>query len=132
MPARKDVDRAQILARKAREDATAVREFAANPHISDAIIGFHAQQAVEKWLKTVLLSRHVSFEWKHDIDYLIELLEGDGLELPTDVDSLIALTVYAVPMRYEELLDTEPLERKATVALVDALGSWAEAELRDS
>ena len=36
---------AAILARKAAEDATAVREFAANSEIADGIIGFHAQQA---------------------------------------------------------------------------------------
>jgi HEPN domain-containing protein len=30
---------------------------ARNPEISDEIIGFHAQQAVEKWLKAVLGSR---------------------------------------------------------------------------
>lgn len=35
---------AAILTRKAGEDATAVREFAANPEIADGIIGFHAQQ----------------------------------------------------------------------------------------
>ena len=33
---------AAILARKAAEDATAVREFAANLDIADGIIGFHA------------------------------------------------------------------------------------------
>jgi HEPN domain-containing protein len=43
----------RILLKKAEEDATAVREFAGNPEIADGIIGFHAQQAVEKWLKSV-------------------------------------------------------------------------------
>jgi hypothetical protein len=33
---------AAILARKARNDATAMRELADNPEISDEIIGFHA------------------------------------------------------------------------------------------
>jgi hypothetical protein len=42
---------AALLARKAEEDATAVRELAANDEIADGIIGFHAQQAIEKWLK---------------------------------------------------------------------------------
>jgi hypothetical protein len=42
---------AALLARKAQEDATAVREFGENLEIADGIIGFHAQQAVEKWLK---------------------------------------------------------------------------------
>jgi hypothetical protein len=32
------------------------------------------------------------------------------------------LTIYAVPMRYDELLDAEPLEREATIALVGKVG----------
>ncbi len=45
---------------------------------------------------------------------------------------MIALTEYAVPLRYDELLDAEPLDRGATVALVDEVGRWAEAELDPS
>lgn len=48
---------AAFLARKAHEDATAVREFAGNPEISDGILGFHAQQAIEKWIKAVMAAR---------------------------------------------------------------------------
>lgn len=39
---------AAILARKATEDAVALREFEGNPEIADSILGFHAQQAIEK------------------------------------------------------------------------------------
>lgn len=39
--------------------------------ISDEIIGFHAQQAVEKWLKAVLGSRAIEFEYTHDLRRLI-------------------------------------------------------------
>lgn len=35
----------------------------------------------------------------------------------------------ALPLRYEDLLDAEPLDRKATVALVDEVGCWAAAQL---
>jgi HEPN domain-containing protein len=47
-------EEASVLARKARADALAMRELAGNPQISDEIVGFHAQQAVEKWLKAVI------------------------------------------------------------------------------
>jgi hypothetical protein len=33
-------------------------------------------------------------------------------------------------MRYDEVLDTEPLNREATVALVNEVGEWAEAKLQ--
>jgi hypothetical protein len=53
---------AEVLVRKARDDANAVRLLAADTEISDEIVGFHAQQAVEKWLKAVLGSRGIEFE----------------------------------------------------------------------
>lgn len=128
MPKRTPEELAALLARKAEEDATAVRELAANPEIADGIIGFHAQQAIEKWLKAVMALRGMRQTRIHDIDRLAELLEENGTELPTARDLLDELTIYAVPLRYDELLDTEPLDRTATVALIDEVGRWAAAQ----
>ena len=55
-PERDFAETSRILVQKAEEDATGVREFAANAEIADSIIGFHAQQAVEKWLKAVTVA----------------------------------------------------------------------------
>jgi HEPN domain-containing protein len=120
---------AAILARKADEDATAVREFAANPKIADGIIGFHAQQAIEKWLKAVVASRGVDFEYTHDLRRLIALAGIDEDEAPFDVREAVGFTEYAVPLRYEDLLDAESLDRDAAVALVEEVGAWAGAQL---
>jgi len=46
-----------VLVWKAAADAIAVRELAGNPEITDEIIGFHAQQAIEKWLKALMAHR---------------------------------------------------------------------------
>jgi HEPN domain-containing protein len=61
---------AVVLVRKAEEDANAMR-LLADAEISDEIVGFHAQQAVEKWLKAVLGSRGIEFEYTHDLRRLI-------------------------------------------------------------
>lgn len=114
----------RILLRKAEEDATAVREFAGNSEIGDSIIGFHAQQAVEKWLKAVTAASGVRHSTIHDIDRLIEIAEGTGIEVSLDRDRLAVLTQYAVPFRYDELLDAESLERDVLVALVDEVAAW--------
>lgn len=74
----------RILLKKAEEDATAVREFAGNPEIGDSIIGFHAQQAVEKWLKAVTAAGGIRHSTIHDIDRLIEIVEATGVEVPLD------------------------------------------------
>jgi HEPN domain-containing protein len=120
---------ADLLARKAQEDATAVREFAENPEIADGIIGFHAQQAVEKWLKAVMARRGIPQARIHDIGRLLQLIQGDGASLPDDADQLDELTIYAVPLRYDDLLDAEPLDRKGTLGLVERIESWGRGEL---
>jgi HEPN domain-containing protein len=120
----------QVLARKAGEDATAVREFAANPEIADGIIGFHAQQAVEKWLKAVIADRGGEYEYTHDLHRLLSLAADGRSVLTVDVDSVLALTQYAVPLRYEDLLDVEPLDREATVTLIDEVAAWAAVQLQ--
>ena len=69
----------RILLKKAEEDAIAVREFGTSPEIADSIIGFHAPQAVEKWLKAVTAARGVRHE--------DELLDAESL----DREILVAL-----------------------------------------
>jgi HEPN domain-containing protein len=119
----------RILLKKAGEDATAVREFAGNSEIADSIIGFHAQQAVEKWLKAVTAANGTRHSAIHDIDRLIEIVEASGIEVPLDRDRLAVLTQYAVPLRYDELLDSESLEREVLVGLVDEVANWAAIQI---
>jgi HEPN domain-containing protein len=125
-------EQAQLLARKASQDATAARLLAGNEGIADEIIGFHAQQAVEKWLKAVMAVRGLPEVRIHDIGRLLQILEKGDVGLPGNASQLDELTEYAVPMRYDELLDAEPLDRDATVALVDEVGEWADVQLRSS
>ena len=121
----------RILLKKAEEDATAVREFAANREIADSIIGFHAQQAVEKWLKGGHCGeRCVRHSAIHDIDRLIEIVEASGVAVPLDRDRLAVLTQYAVPLRYDELLDSESLDREVLVGLVDEVAEWVVVQIR--
>lgn len=119
---------AVVLARKAEDDAKAMQLLAPNSEISDDIIGFHAQQAVEKWLKAVLGSRGVDFEYTHDLHRLIAGVTTAVGEFPFDTPEVVALTEHAVPLRYDEILDTEPLDRQAVVRLVEEVGEWANAQ----
>jgi HEPN domain-containing protein len=102
---------------------------ASNPEISDEIVGFHAQQAVEKWLKAVLGSRGIDFEYTHDLRRLIGGVAAAVGEFPFNTPEVVALTEHAVPLRYDEMLDTEPLDRQAVVRLVDEVGEWADSQL---
>jgi HEPN domain-containing protein len=120
-------DLARVLARKAEGDAKAMRRLASDPEIDDAAVGFHAQQAIEKWIKAVIAVHGSRFEKGHDLGLLLELLDGAGIAAPPGADWLDELTIYAVPMRYEDLLDIEPLDRDAVLALVAEVGDWAAA-----
>jgi HEPN domain-containing protein len=127
LPERDLAEVSEVLARKAEEDAKVVRLFAANSEIGDDIIGFHAQQAIEKWLKSVIAGRGEKFEYTHDLHRLVMLATQGTGELPVDVDAVIALTQYAAPLRYEDLLDAERLDRDSTLKLVEDVGRWADA-----
>lgn len=89
MPDPRDV--AAGLLETAREEAAAVRVIA-GAEVPDRIVGFHAQQAVEMFLKAVLASRAVSYERTHDIERLAFLTSEGGLGLPADIDVLAQLT----------------------------------------
>lgn len=132
MSARDPQAEASILARKAGDDARAMKLLADDHSISDEIVGFHAQQAVEKWLKAVLGARGIEFEYTHDLRRLIGEVTSAAVDFPFETPEVIALTEHAVPLRYDELLDTEPLDREATVALVEEIGRWAADRLADN
>lgn len=74
----------------------------------------------------------MDFEYTHDLRHLIALAGIDENEAPFDVRGAVDLTEYAVPLRYEDLLDAESLDRDATVNLVEEVGNWAEAHLSDA
>lgn len=116
---------ARVLSRKAEGDAKAMRLLAANLEIDDESVGFHAQQAIERWIKTVMASHGLPEERTHDLGLLLDILANAGIEAPPGADWLSFLTIFAVPLRYDERLDVEPLDREAVVGLVDEVGVWA-------
>lgn len=62
--------------------------------------------------KAVLGSRGVEFEYTHDLHRLIAEVTAAVGEFPFDTPEVVALTEHAVPLRYDEILDTEPLDRQ--------------------
>jgi len=121
-------DQARLLLGKARDDATAVRKFAEDPEIAEAVVGFHAQQAIEKALKAVLSARDQPYPWTHDLHHLIELLEAAGSPLPKELRDARRLTPWAAEFRYGETIGDE-LDRPATTGIVEEVIGWAEAEV---
>ena len=63
-------------------------------------ICFHAQQAVEKAFKAVLLHRKINFPLTNDLEELLAVFERAGLAVPSEFEGVGALTPYAVETRY--------------------------------
>jgi len=70
---------------------------------------YHAQQAAEKYLKSLLLHLGITFPFTHDIRLLLELVT-EQVKLDVDVADVISLTRYATQTRYPG--DWEPIDRR--------------------
>jgi hypothetical protein len=121
---------AQVLLIKASEDDAALHAVG-NP---DSVLGFHAQQAVEKLMKALISARLTPFELTHDLIRLATALTGLGEVLPATPIPLSDLNDFAVDYRYDllfqhatpnpsELAETVRLVREHVTARIAALSS---------
>ncbi len=84
--------RAQIFLIKAAEDEKAL----GSSELSDAILGFHAQQAIEKLIKALLTQLNVPFELTHNSGRLRTTLTSAGESLPATLIPINQLNDFAV------------------------------------
>lgn len=114
-----------MLARKAAADETVLEKLLDDADVPDEALGFHAQQAVEKRIKSVLAMHGIEFERTHNIAYLLGLLAAHDLALPAGLDDVSALTPWAAGFRYDEALE-ESLDRERVSHWVEAVRRWAD------
>ena len=126
MPKRDHRDLAALLLRKASGDEAALAALSDEAAVPDEVVGFHAQQAVEKLMKAVLAALDEDFPRTHDLGLLQTLLEESGRPLPDRLLAVEELTVWSVQFRYEDVLNAR-LDRAATIELVMAVREWASA-----
>jgi HEPN domain-containing protein len=122
---------AQLLLTKAKQDHYAMNCLLDDPSAPDEAVGFHAQQAVEKSLKAVLALRSVEYARTHQLQRLATLLRNAGIFCPPQIDEAVALTPYAVDLRYDMLPvrdDTaSPFDRQWAKRCVACIAEWAAA-----
>jgi HEPN domain-containing protein len=121
---------------KADEDLAAAERLIALDDSLAAVVCFHAQQAVEKLLKALLVFASVPFARTHDVIRLAQLLPGDLAHL-VPVADLAPLNRYAVEARYpigdepiggEEARAAIAVSRRVRVAVLQALGRDSPAD----
>lgn len=76
-----------LLLAKAADDEKAMQVLAADPDTSDATVGFHAQQAVEKYRKATLCHLRVEYPRRHDLVVLIDAINDAGHLVPDEIDA---------------------------------------------
>ncbi len=106
-----------------------------NSKLDDHFISaFHAQQAVEKYLKTFLIWRQVPYPKTHEIKKLLSLFPPQDAELVNELSEADWLSPFGVEFRYpgEEVADFETAKRaveqakKAQIAIMERLKDYLE------
>lgn len=94
---------------------------------------FQAQQAAEKAIKAVYISKKLSFPYIHDISQLLAALEKEGVIIPTDIKTASTLTLYAAQTRYPGLEGpVSDKEYQKALVLAERVVVWAEKTMKPS
>ncbi len=105
---------ARLLLQKAEQDRYAMNRLLEDPSAPDEVVGFHAQQAVEKLTKAVLAHHSVEYQWTHQLERLVTLLRNAGISYPPELSEAVVLTPYAVELRYDMLPIHDDATRPST------------------
>ena len=92
---------------------------------------FHAQQAVEKALKAVMIDCDIIFPYTHDIAELLEILAENDIFLDVDPGIANRLTEYATVTRYPRLLDPITIdEYLVAIDIAQKVVEWADRQIQ--
>lgn len=121
---------AETLLHKADQDKVVFDKLRPGTDVAVDILGFHAQQAAEKMLKSALASKGIDFPFTHRLVELIDLLKDNGIDFPEDLEELRFLTPFAVTFRYDLFEeeddddDEEPFDSEKVSARLSKLREW--------
>jgi HEPN domain-containing protein len=85
---------------KADQDILAVERLREYENVLGGVIAFHAQQAVEKYMKAVLTKHQIAFPKTHDLGVLLTILVRVEPSLSDELADATVLTDYGVEIRY--------------------------------
>lgn len=124
-------EHARQLLSKSRDDLYVVKCLVSDGQAPHWTIGFHAQQAIEKALKAVLVGVGVEFPRTHNLSLLVELLVRHGMGNPPHAKHLAEFTPYGVVFRYDDVNDDDAPPVAASELQVRAadIVQWAEDRL---
>lgn len=123
-------DLARELVGLAQDDLAAAEALLDVAVVSDAIVAFHAQQAVEKAFKAVLASVGADFPFTHNIALLMQLCEDAGVPVPASLTDADLLTPYGVALRYGAR-SPGTVDRRTALGMAGEAVVWARGLIED-
>jgi HEPN domain-containing protein len=103
-----------------------------NEHISEYsdTLAFHCQQAVEKYIKCLLLKNSISFRRSHDLRYLLDLLE-EVVPVSEDLfDKIIKLNAFSVEIRYPDIvIEVSQDDRESAISTAKEVREFLKAHI---
>ena len=125
LPERFPPDDPREWLRRARSNLTLARNRVPDVELED--LCFEAQQAAEKAIKTVMISRNIDFPYVHNVSLLLSMLEEHGISVPNAVRRAVRLTPYAVDTRYPGVAGpVNEHEYLDAVDIAEIVVRWAE------
>lgn len=118
------LEEARRMLDMARSDYDAFQVLKPAAHLRDAVVLFHAQQAMEKAIKAVLLAHEIPFGRTHNLLVLISLLVERNIDVPHSPEAAAVFNPYAVTFRYDDE-DIALISREEAAAMADAVLAWA-------
>jgi len=92
---------------------------------------YDLQQSVEKSLKALCISNNIIFPKTHSINYLLEILEKENINIPEDIKKSKILTIYAVQTRYPG--DYDPVTKMdylEALEITESVLEWAKSLIK--
>ncbi len=124
---RRDPTRPQTWLLRARSNLRRAALGPQHPEVFLEDLCWDAQQAAEKALKALCLHQSIAFPKTHSLVRLMDLLEGTGLDIPSEIKEADVLTRYSVETRYPGLEEeVTEVEYQVALHLATSVVEWAE------
>jgi HEPN domain-containing protein len=105
---------------KAEEDRLVVQQLVDADSTARGAIGFHCQQAAEKFIKAYLIFHGIDPERTHNLEFLVE--RCSAIDKDFSNVNLMNLTDYGVEARYPgDFLEPSVSEIEALIQIVDSI-----------
>lgn len=133
MPPKEVRETAGVFINKAKLDFGTIEEMKDSGEEYDPVLGYHAQQAIEKAIKSVMVYSGMRIPRIHNLRTLANLCVNEGIRVPEISISLERLTRYAIEDRYFDPVEDESelLDRTVLIRDVNEFIGWASAIVDD-